>query len=109
MKKLFFTLLLLSQAAHSFEWEAGVREVFLSPYTYHYNSDSMARIIRELNDRGYEKISAHPRLVITNAETSLVSSAKVRSNLDELSYLNSRVTLLDAKLTIKPLFMKMVD
>lgn len=103
MKKLFFTLLLLSQQAYSFEWEAGVREMFLSPYTYHYNSDSMARVIRDLNDRGYERISAHPRLVTSNSNVSLVSNARIRTSLEDLGFLNSRVTLLDAKLTIKPL------
>lgn len=110
MKKTLIPLILLfSGQALSFEWEGAVREEFITPHSYHYNSDSMARIIRDLNDRGYMRIAAHPRLTYTGDAYSLVSQSRYKSSYDDLSYLNSRVTLLDAELTLKPLFFEHSD
>lgn len=69
----------------------------------------MARILRDLNDRGYQRIAAHPKLIASSSAHSLVTSAKVRSSIEELAQLNTRVTLLDAKLTLKPLIFASED
>jgi len=109
VKTLLLIFLIFSHHAFSFEWEAGVRELFITPYSYHYNSDSMARIVRDLSDRGYRRISAHPKLISSNDNLSLISSSRVRSSVTEIEDLNTRVTLMDAKFTIKPLIFESTD
>lgn len=109
MKNYLYSLLFISFQALSFEWEAGVREIYVTPESYGYNSESMARILRDLNDRGYERFSIHPRLEYAGDSLSLIVQPKYKSSMLQIGHLNTRVSLLDSKLTIKPIIFQKKD
>lgn len=91
---------LLSLAA---EWEAGVRETFITPKSYNYNSDSAARIYRDVTDLGHNRLSLQPRLAYTGDARSVFTHPQIRSSFNDVEVANTRVTMADNKLTIKPL------
>lgn len=93
--------------AHAFEWEAGIREIFITEHSYSYNSDSSARIYRDVMDKGYRRISLHPRISYLGDKKSIFTHPRVRSSFDDLASANVRVTMADSKLTIKPLLFDM--
>lgn len=102
MKKNLLLLTLFSFSSYAYEWEGALRENFLTPGTYSYESDSSARIIRDLTDRGYNRISIHPRLSYSGDQKSLFFQPAVKSSLRDLGLFNTRVTQTDGSLTIKP-------
>lgn len=95
----FFTV----QASHALEWEAGIREKFITPKSYTYNSDSSARIYRDMFDRGYRRISLQPRIAYAGDQRSVFYHPSLRSSFDEIISANTRVRMSDGKLTLRPL------
>lgn len=102
MKALALTLL-IATSAQAFEWEAGVRELFLTRQTYSYNSDSSSRIRRELFDRGYTRISIQPRIAYTGDSKSLFYLPPVKSSLTDLGVMNTRISQANGYMTLKPI------
>ncbi len=96
-------LFIIPSWAFAFEWEAGIRENFLTNKTYSYNSDSASRIRRELFDRGYRRISLHPRLQYAGDERSLFFMPAIKSPLTDLGVMNARVSQANGYMTIKPM------
>lgn len=103
MKTLIFLTALFASNAFAFEWEAGLREHFYTKDTYSYDSDSTARLRRELFDRGYKRLSLHPRIEYTGDDRSLFIMPAIKSPLRNYAVMNSRVLQADGKLTLKPL------
>lgn len=104
MKKLFFLpFIFITLNAQAFEWEAGVRETFVTKRGYTYNSDSSARIYRDMFDKGYRRLSVQPRLGYTGDSKSLFIHPAIRSSFDDIAVTNTRVAMADGKLTIRPM------
>ena len=104
MKKLFLIpLFLTSLSASALEWEAGIRETFVTVRSYTYNSDSSARIYRDMFDRGHRRISIQPRLAYAGDERSVFFHPAIKSSFDDVATTNARTKMADGKLTIKPL------
>ena len=103
MKTFLFIFVLFSLKAQAFNWEAGIRETFITPEAYSYNSDSASRIKRDLFDRGYHRIALHPRIAWSGDERSIFFLPPVKSKLTDLSVMNARVSQADGKLTLRPL------
>ena len=91
------------QASHALEWEAGIRENFITTRSYTYNSDSSARIYRDMYDRGYRRISLQPRLAYAGDQRSVFFHPTLRSSFEEIISANTRVRMADSKLTLRPL------
>lgn len=102
MKTLLLLTTFLATNAFAFEWEAGLREQFITKDAYSYNSDSSSRIRRELFDRGYQRIALHPRIEFV-ADRSLFIMPVIKTPLKDLGVMNARVSQADGKLTIKPI------
>ncbi|MGE3609127.1 MAG: DUF2334 domain-containing protein [Bacteriovoracaceae bacterium] len=103
MKTFVLLLFILPLSAFSFEWEAGIREFFLTPETYSFNSDSGARIRRELFDRGYNRLSLHPRIAYLGDDKSLFFLPAVKSPIKDIGVMNARVSQGDGEMTVKPI------
>lgn len=95
----FFTV----QASQALEWEAGIRENFITTRSYTYNSDSSARIYRDMFDRGYRRISLQPRIAYAGDQRSVFYHPTLRSSFEEIISANTRVRMADGKLTLRPL------
>ena len=93
---------LLTQSTLAFEWEGGIREVYLSKNSYTYNSDTTARIHRELVNRGHASISLQPRLAWSQ-EKSLFYLPVLKTSLFDLAVANTRILQAGSKLTLKPM------
>ncbi len=104
MKK-FIVLLtaLASLPALAWQWQGGIREDFITEYSYGFGSDSPARIYRELSDRGVNSFSLHVRLQYQGDQASTIVSPRLKSDLRNYEVAASRVRLMDNKLVIKPL------
>lgn len=104
MKFLLGLILILSGTkAFALEWEAGVRENFITAQSYNYNSDSSSRIRRELFDRGYNRLAIHPRLAWAGNDKSIIFFPPIKSSLEDLGVMNTRVSQGNGELTLKPL------
>lgn len=102
MKKLLL-LLLVSTGAHAFDWQAGMREDFITRQTYSYNSDSSSRLRRELFDRGYNRISIQPRIAYAGDEKSLFFLPAVKTPLNDVGVMNTRISQANGFMSLKPL------
>lgn len=103
MKTLLYLTLLVPGLSMALEWEAGVREVFITSKSYSYNSDSSARIYRDLFDKGYRRISLQPRLAYAGDRRSQIYHPQIRSSFDEIVSANVRIRMADGKMTLRPL------
>lgn len=103
MKTLLSFLLIIPTFVQSAEWEAGIRETFVTPKSYTYNSDSSARIYRDMFDKGYKRISVQPRLAYAGDGRSIFFHPKIKSSFNDVAVSNTRITMADQKFTIKPL------
>ncbi len=104
MKGLFLILLaacpLVGQA---FEWEGAIRENYITKASYSYNSDSYARVLYELVQKGHKKISLHPRLAWAGDQKSLFYFPVIKTSMAELAISNTRILQADAEMTLKPI------
>lgn len=103
MKALTLALFLISQTALAFDWQAGMREQFLTRQTYSYNSDSSSRVRRELFDRGYKRISIQPRIAYAGDDKSLFFLPPIKTPLNDVGVMNTRVAQADGFMSLKPL------
>lgn len=102
MKKLLTLLLALPLMAHAWDWEGGVREDFITNYSYGYGSDAAARVFRELSDRGVDTVSLHVRLAWHGNASSTVTTPTVRSSFREFAVAGARMNHMEKGLALRP-------
>lgn len=98
---ILIALALIAPKSFAFEWEGGIRETYLTRHSYTYNSDTTARVMRELVERGHSSISYHPR-VAWEPEKSLFYFPTLKTPFFDLEIASVRVLQAGSRVTLRP-------
>lgn len=104
MKRIFLVLLyLISFGANALEWAAQMRESWITPYAYGFNSDSSSRVRRELQDRGYNNITMQPAFAYAGDTHSRVIAPQARTSARDLMVMSQRIAQAQGHARIQPI------
>lgn len=102
MKKLLLILLLISKVSYSFDWEASIREDFITPYAQKFSGDTAARVFRDIAERGSDSITLNIRYSYTGDKNSVIVLPKYKTDYDGYVGTIARIHHLEKKVILKP-------